>query len=563
MPTGVMLRDKIVAAREETKLALGKVLGNYKLLECIGRGGMGRVYVAEHVRLGRRVALKLLRPEYAIKRESVARFFQEAKAVNKIRHRNIVDITDCVELPSGQTFIIMELLDGLSLGRRYRKHRPLETPQLLAVLVQVCDALEAAHAVGIIHRDLKPDNIFVLNAAAGNGDNSDGDGLPLAKLLDFGIAKLVAEDYDADDTTWRTSANSFLGTPAFMSPEQATGGDLDGRSDVYSMGAIMYELFCGQPLFVGKSFGDFVLQHMHKLPTPPELTPHGSTLAPELIEIILRCLGKKPEDRYPNVTELRDHLLGVVHAIDSELIEELAKVRPSMFLRRTHLPLPSRPSRPVDAPVPAVPPVTPASAVAPIALEVPCASTPPSMAWQLEPMAGSGRRELARSRLGWVMGAVATVALVVLGALRLSARGGASALVPLRTSAVAPLPVQRASEVAVAGTATSAAAPRPGRSAVRTPAPPEAAPAPRPSPRRVVVAEREPAARASASTTRTRPGKRGRPGLAARAELVRAPARAPVVAEDDDVPAPAPPPPRPPPPGAIGRETMNPFGGHK
>jgi len=482
MPTGVMPRHKIVAAREETKLALGKVLGSYKLLECIGRGGMGRVYMAEHVRLGRRVALKLLRPEYAIKRESVARFFQEAKAVNKIRHRNIVDITDCVELPGGQTFIIMELLDGLSLGRRYRKQGPLEIPQLLAVLLQVCDALEAAHAVGIIHRDLKPDNIFVIDAADGDGDEGDGHGLPMAKLLDFGIAKLVADDYDADDVTWRTSANSFLGTPAFMSPEQATGGDLDGRSDVYSLGAIMYELFCGQPLFVGKSFGDFVLQHMHKPPTPPALTPRGGTLAPELIEIILRCLGKQPEDRYPNVTELRDDLLGVLYAIDSALIEDLANlVRPSMLLRRAHLRLPSSPSRPVEAPVT---PVTRAAAVAPIAPEFPRSPTPtpPSMAWQLDPLAGPGTHELPRSRLGWVIGAVAMAALAVLGALQLSASGGGSEIIPLRTSAAAPLPVPPAAEVApvVVGLTTSAAAPRPGKAAVRTPARAEAAPAPRP-----------------------------------------------------------------------------------
>jgi len=290
--------------------AVGRILGSYKLLEVIGRGGMGRVYRAEHVRLGRQVALKLLKPEYAVKRDAVARFFQEAKAVNKIRHRNIVEVTDYVELDDGTTFIIMELLEGASLGKALRVGGPMEVGRLLAILIQTCDALEAAHAVGIVHRDLKPDNIFLIEEDVGE----------VAKLLDFGVAKLLAGDDDSSaDMGWQTAAGSVVGTPAYMSPEQAGGLDVDGRSDVYSLGAIMYELFCGQPLFRGRSFGDFVVKHMSEPVLPPRDTPGGAAMAPELEQIILRCLQKKPADRYASAGELRDRLYQHLASIDSGL----------------------------------------------------------------------------------------------------------------------------------------------------------------------------------------------------------------------------------------------------
>lgn len=276
---------------------IGRVLGSYRLLEVIGRGGMGRVYLAEHVRLGRRVALKVLRPEYAVKRDSVARFFQEAKAVNKIRHRNIVDVTDFVELDDGTTFIIMELLRGVSLGRVLRTQGPPEHARTLYVVAQVCDALEAAHSVGIVHRDLKPDNIFLTR------DDMGGE---LVKLLDFGVAKLLSQD----DFALQTAAGSVVGTPAYMSPEQAAGLDVDGRSDVYALGAILYELCTGQPLFRARAFGEYVNKHMNEVPIPPRTTPGGGQITEELEEVILKCLEKKAEDRYPNVGQLREAILG-------------------------------------------------------------------------------------------------------------------------------------------------------------------------------------------------------------------------------------------------------------
>jgi serine/threonine protein kinase len=284
---------------------IGKVLGSYRLVSLLGEGGMGRVYCAEHTMLGRKVALKLLRPEYAAKRDAVQRFFQEARAVNAIGHDNIVDITDYVELPSGETFFIMQLLQGSNLGTLLRQRDdPLPLHDSMNIALQVCDALCAAHAKRIVHRDLKPDNIFVVEDA--------NKGL-FVKLLDFGVAKLLGEA--AAELSWETAAGSVLGTPAYMSPEQATGLTVDHRTDIYSLGAILYEMFTGQPVFRAKSFGEFVLKHMNDQPVPPsEIT--DTPIPPALEQIILRCLEKDPDDRYEDVAELREDLVRATATVE-------------------------------------------------------------------------------------------------------------------------------------------------------------------------------------------------------------------------------------------------------
>lgn len=283
---------------DEKNANIGRVLGSYRLVSLLGQGGMGQVYKAEHVMLGRKVALKLLRPEYAAKRDAVHRFFQEARAVNAIGHENIVDITDYVQLEDGETFFIMELLTGNSLGQLIRNRRqPLQPHTAMNIALQVTDALQAAHEKNIIHRDLKPDNIFVIE------DLNRG---LFVKLLDFGVAKLVGEA--AADLSWETAAGSVIGTPAYMSPEQATGLDVDHRTDIYSLGAILYEMFTGKPVFKAKSFGEFVIKHINELPVPPsEACPEG--YVPLTIErIIMRCLEKDPFDRYQDVIDLREDL---------------------------------------------------------------------------------------------------------------------------------------------------------------------------------------------------------------------------------------------------------------
>ena len=289
---------------ERTDDRIGQVLGPYRLLELIGKGGMGFVYRAEHVRLGREVALKLLRTDYAKRRDAVSRFFQEARTVNRVRHRNIVDVTDFIELDDGTTFIIMELLRGKSLGAWSRGG--FELPRALAALIQICDGLSAAHAVGVIHRDLKPDNIVLVPTP---------DGAELVKLLDFGVAKLL--NRDDEDIGLETAAGSVIGTPAYMSPEQAGGLAVDNRADIYSLGAIMYELFCGQPLFRGRSFGEYVRKHLNEQPVPPRTTPGGAGMNPRLEAVLMRCLSKDPAARYPTAEALRDDLLHLLAAIET------------------------------------------------------------------------------------------------------------------------------------------------------------------------------------------------------------------------------------------------------
>ena len=284
------------ANADDPELRLGAQLGSYQVIELLGKGGMGYVYRAEHVKLGREVALKLLRSDYARRRDAVARFFQEARTVNRVRHRNIVDVTDFVELEDGTTFIIMELLSGVSLGKWARSG--IDLPRALAVLVQICDGLGAAHAVGVIHRDLKPDNVIVVPTS---------DGAELVKLLDFGVAKLL--NRDDEDVGFQTQAGSVIGTPAYMSPEQAGGMAIDHRSDLYSLGAIMYELFCGQPMFRGRSFGEYVRKHLTEMPVRPRATAGGKDLDVRLEALILKCLEKEPAQRFGHILELRDGLL--------------------------------------------------------------------------------------------------------------------------------------------------------------------------------------------------------------------------------------------------------------
>jgi serine/threonine protein kinase len=285
---------------------IGEILGSYRIVEMLGRGGMGYVFRAEHVKLGREVALKLLRGDYARRRDAVARFFQEARTVNRVRHRNIVDVTDFVELDDGTTFIIMELLSGQSLGAWARSG--VDLPRALAVLVQICDGLGAAHEVGVIHRDLKPDNVIVIPTS---------DGAELVKLLDFGVAKLL--NRDDEDVGFQTAAGSVIGTPAYMSPEQAGGMAVDPRSDIYSLGAIMYELFCGQPMFRGRSFGEYVRKHLTEMPIPPRQTAAGQQMDPRLEALIMKCLEKDPISRFPSIVQLRDALLAMLGGMETHL----------------------------------------------------------------------------------------------------------------------------------------------------------------------------------------------------------------------------------------------------
>ncbi|MES1205758.1 MAG: serine/threonine-protein kinase [Pseudomonadota bacterium] len=265
---------------------MGQQLGGYTILQRIGRGGMGDVFLAQHRRVARRAAVKVLIPELSQKATVLDRFFNEARATSLIKHPGIVEILDC-DVLDGQAFIIMEFLDGESLGAYLHRTGPLpaDMPFFLGMATAVAGAVGAAHATGIIHRDLKPDNVYLhLSGVA--------DPAVTVKVLDFGIAKLIQQDAGPS----QTSTGMLLGTPAYMSPEQCRGaGRVDARSDIYSLGCIFYESLLGWPPFVREGMGDLIIAHVSETPEAPAVRVQG--LAPEVNALVMRMLAKNADDR--------------------------------------------------------------------------------------------------------------------------------------------------------------------------------------------------------------------------------------------------------------------------
>ncbi|HZO16902.1 MAG TPA: serine/threonine-protein kinase, partial [Polyangiaceae bacterium] len=205
----------------------GEILdGKYRIVRLVGEGGMGAVYEGENTRIKRRVAIKVLHTAVAEKLDVVQRFEREAQAAGRIGSEHIVEVLDLGNLPSGERYMVMEFLEGEDLTARIKKKKRLPPQEVVPIMAQVLEGLAAAHDAGIIHRDLKPDNIFILTRKAGRAD--------FVKILDFGVSKFSALDSDMSMT--RTGA--VMGTPYYMSPEQAKGGQIDGRSDLYSIGVV-------------------------------------------------------------------------------------------------------------------------------------------------------------------------------------------------------------------------------------------------------------------------------------------------------------------------------------
>ena len=279
------------------EVAVGSELGSYELVSLLGEGAMGRVFKARHVKLGRSVAIKVLNPEYAARPDIVKRFFREARVVNEISHEHIVEVTDFVEVP-GLAFLVMELLDGESLRgllkRRKGKWPPVR--RIVGVMAQVCDALAAAHDKGVVHRDLKPDNVFVIKRAGGD----------YAKVLDFGIAKLKDQ---SDGGAGSTITGMILGTPLYMSPEQAMGKEVGPASDVWAAGVVLYELLSGSVPFKAGNFVDLV-QKIRTEPAPPLplRTPRRERIPPPLAAAVMKCLEKSPSDRHKSMDALAEAL---------------------------------------------------------------------------------------------------------------------------------------------------------------------------------------------------------------------------------------------------------------
>jgi serine/threonine protein kinase len=240
-------RTFLSPANPANRAAEGDALldGRYRIVRLLGEGGMGAVYLASHVGLGRDVAIKFLHAEFISREDIVGRFRREAQAAAAIRHKNIIEVFDVGMSPQGEPFLVMEYLEGESLAGLLKRVGPLSLGAACAVMEPTLQALQAAHRKGIVHRDLKPDNIFL---AYQEGEP------PVVKIIDFGISKFTQGDPDK----WRTRTGAVMGTPAYMSPEQARGSaSLDHRTDLYSMGTILFEMLTGGLPYAGTNFAEY------------------------------------------------------------------------------------------------------------------------------------------------------------------------------------------------------------------------------------------------------------------------------------------------------------------
>jgi eukaryotic-like serine/threonine-protein kinase len=277
--------------------AVGDELGHYRLVEKLGAGGMGTVWIGEHVLLGRRMAIKALHATLAKDTEVIRRLFREAQTVNQVAHKNIVEIFDAGRNKDGVAYLVLELLEGRDLGQTFKAEQPFPLARSLGILRQIASALTSAHGKQIIHRDLKPENVFLIERD-GRRD--------FVKLLDFGLAKLLLEhDPGGDDTR----AGTILGTPEYMSPEQSVGDAVDTRSDIYSIAVLAFCLLTGRLPFEGASLVELrVARLKNAAPALPAVTPSGEVLPERLRQLITRCLALDPADRIQTMAEFLKEL---------------------------------------------------------------------------------------------------------------------------------------------------------------------------------------------------------------------------------------------------------------
>ena len=285
-----------VALEKDGDSLLGTTLaGKYRIDARLNEGGMGTVYRGTHVLMDKTVAIKVLRASLAADEKIVARFSREARAASRISHPNALSVTDFGEDESGHVFLVMEFLSGKTLKQVIREEGPLPLARVVDITRQVGDALNAAHAEGVIHRDLKSDNIMLLDTTSGDH----------AKVLDFGIAKINEPDGNVD--TSLTAPNLVIGTPQYMSPEQCSQeSEIDARSDIYSLGVILYEMLVGHVPFAGDSPTMVMMKHLQE-PVPSVLEEREDVPA-SVSRVVARAMAKLPGNRYQNVNELVEDL---------------------------------------------------------------------------------------------------------------------------------------------------------------------------------------------------------------------------------------------------------------
>ena len=272
--------------------------GEYHIVECVGRGGMGAVYKAEQPRKNRFVAIKILHPKYAKRADLASRFRREARTMSQLTHPNTARVYSSGKTEEGASYFVMDYLEGKNLAQIVRKFGPMEPKRAVDIMVQVCGALDEAHRVGVVHRDLKPENIFLTQK-----DNKED----FVQVLDFGLAKVGAKQMGRG-SMMITREGMVFGTPEFMSPEQAQGEKVDARADVYSLGLILYELLTGKLPFDAKKALDIMKAHVDDPPIPISDRVPGRTFDPQLWQVMERALSKRPQDRYASTVEFAQAL---------------------------------------------------------------------------------------------------------------------------------------------------------------------------------------------------------------------------------------------------------------
>ncbi len=287
--------DGIALEKEGDSLIGATLAGKYRVDARLNEGGMGTVYRGTHVLMDKTVAIKVLRPSLAADEKIVARFSREARAASRISHPNALSVTDFGEDDSGHVFLVMEYLSGKTLKQLIREEGPLPLARVVDITRQIGDALHAAHSQGVVHRDLKSDNIMLLDTMTGDH----------AKVLDFGIAKINEPDGAVD--TNLTAPNLVIGTPQYMSPEQCSqDSEIDARSDIYSLGVILYEMLVGHVPFSGDSPTMVMMKHLQE-PVPSVLEERKDVPA-SVSRVVARAMAKVPDNRYQNVAELIEDL---------------------------------------------------------------------------------------------------------------------------------------------------------------------------------------------------------------------------------------------------------------
>jgi serine/threonine-protein kinase len=295
-------------------LESGQTVSHYRILDRLGTGGMGVVYRAEDLRLGRAVALKFLHEDIATDPDAIERFRREARAASSLNHPHVCTVHDVGEF-QGRHFMVMELLEGRSLRDAIAPEGPLPIERVLTIGAQVAEALEAAHARGIVHRDLKPANVFI--TAQGQ-----------AKVVDFGLAKVLPAGETETPARSLTAANLVMGTLPYMAPEQLLGTEVDARTDIHAFGALLYEMATGLRPYRREPLPRLTDEILHEPPKPPgQINP---AMGPELEAIILRCLAKRPEDRYPTMTDV----LRAIRSLKGGVVEPSGRRGRSAFSPR-------------------------------------------------------------------------------------------------------------------------------------------------------------------------------------------------------------------------------------